>query len=71
MKKHNIIISTGLAHFPAVEGIYLFGSHAENAAKPDSDTDIALLLPHDQAKKQKNLIAGLTSRRLCTKPSTC
>jgi len=53
MKKHNIIISTGLAHFPAVEGIYLFGSHAENAATPDSDTDIALLLPHDQAKNKK------------------
>jgi uncharacterized protein len=56
MKKYNIIISTVLAHFPAVEGIYLFGSHAENAATPDSDVDIALLLPPEQAKKEKNLM---------------
>ncbi len=50
------IIKTVLAHYPAVEGIYLFGSHAENAARPDSDMDIALLLPHEPAKAEKNLI---------------
>lgn len=56
MNIHEIIIKTVLAHYPAVEGIYLFGSHAENAARPDSDMDIALLLPHEPAKKEKNLI---------------
>jgi uncharacterized protein len=52
----DLIISIVLANFPAVEGIYLFGSHADNAATPASDMDIALLLPHNQAKKEKNLM---------------
>ena len=58
MNRQNIIVKTVLAHYPAVEGIYLFGSHAENSARPDSDIDIALLLPHGQAKKDKKLISG-------------
>lgn len=56
MNRQHIIVKTVLAHYPAVEGIYLFGSHAENAERPDSDMDIALLLPHEPAKKDKNLI---------------
>jgi predicted nucleotidyltransferase len=34
-----------LNHFPSVQGIYLFGSHGSEYERPDSDVDIALLLP--------------------------
>jgi predicted nucleotidyltransferase len=56
MNRQEIIIKTVLAHYPDIEGIYLFGSHIENAATIESDMDIALLLPHDQAKEAKNLV---------------
>lgn len=52
------IISIVLAHYPQVQGIYLFGSHAAGASWPDSDMDIALLLPHEQAKTEQKLAAG-------------
>lgn len=56
MNRQEIIIKIVLAHYPGANGIYLFGSHADNTARPDSDMDIALLLPPEQAKKEKNLI---------------
>jgi len=56
MRRQDIIIETILANYPDVEGIYLFGSCVQDFAGPDSDIDIALLLPHETAKKEKNLI---------------
>ncbi len=56
MKREDIIIKIVLSHYPAVQGIYLFGSYGDETMRPDSDIDIALLLPHEQAKKEKNLI---------------
>lgn len=38
-------------HFPDVQAVYLFGSWVANQAHADSDVDIALLLPHDTAKR--------------------
>lgn len=52
------IIRTCLRHYPALQGIYLFGSHATGDDRPDSDVDIALLLPHAQAKSEKLLMLG-------------
>jgi predicted nucleotidyltransferase len=46
------IISIVLAHYPAVQAIYLFGSQASGTAWPDSDLDIALLLPPEQAQTE-------------------
>jgi uncharacterized protein len=43
-------------HYPAVQGIYLFGSYGTEQEWPDSDIDIALLLPPAQAKLAKNLL---------------
>ena len=40
-----IITKTVLEHFPAVQAIYLFGSAGQHLERPDSDLDIALLLP--------------------------
>lgn len=34
-----------LEHYPAVQGIYLFGSYGTAAERVDSDVDVAVLLP--------------------------
>jgi predicted nucleotidyltransferase len=49
------IIQIILAHYPAAQGIYLFGSYDAHQELPDSDIDIALLLPPEQARQEKNL----------------
>ncbi len=54
-KTAEIITQTALAHYPAVQGIYLFGSHGTAHARPESDVDIALLLPPAQAKSEEDL----------------
>jgi len=56
-----IIIKTVIGHYPRVQGIYLFGSYGTEHEWPDSDIDIALLLPPVQAKQEKNL--GLSQCR--------
>lgn len=43
------ILDVVLRHYPNAQAIYLFGSHADNTARPDSDVDIALLLPPAEA----------------------
>ncbi len=45
-----------LAHHPNVEAIYLFGSYGTENEWPDSDVDLALLLPHDEAKQAGSLV---------------
>lgn len=49
------IIQTVLAHYPNVQGIYLFGSCMTEDEWPESDIDIALLLPPLAAKQKKSL----------------
>lgn len=44
------IINTLSRRYPDAQAIYLFGSHGSESEWPDSDVDIALLLPPDQAK---------------------
>lgn len=50
------IITTVLRYYPSVQGIYLFGSYGTEQEWPDSDIDIALLLPPARAKQEKNLL---------------
>jgi len=50
-----IIIRIALLHYPAVQGIYLFGSHETAYERAESDVDIALLLPAAQAKRERDL----------------
>ena len=52
------IIQTILAHYPAAQGIYLFGSYGTDNAWPNSDMDIALLLPPDEAKRAGHMALG-------------
>jgi len=49
------IIDTILAHYPRTQAIYLFGSYQTADERPDSDVDIALLLPPRQAKAASSL----------------
>ena len=52
------IVAVLLAHYPAAQGIYLFGSHAAGTAWPASDVDVALLLPEDDAERAGQLALG-------------
>lgn len=52
------IITIVLEHFPEVQAIYHFGSTAKGQDWPDSDIDVAILLPFEQAKSEKNLLAS-------------
>jgi predicted nucleotidyltransferase len=38
-----------------VQAIYLFGTHGTEYERPDSDVDIAVLLPHLEARQQPQL----------------
>jgi uncharacterized protein len=46
-----LIIQTILASYPETQAIYLFGSYGTEDEWPDSDVDIALLLPPAEAKQ--------------------
>jgi len=49
------IIQTVLTHYPDVQGIYLFGSSLTEDEWPESDVDLALLLPPGAAKNGRHL----------------
>ena len=56
MNKNDVIVRTVLEHYAAAQAIYLFGTYGTPDERPDSDVDIAVLLPPEQARKEKNLI---------------
>jgi predicted nucleotidyltransferase len=45
-----IPIDTIHQYYPSVQAVYLFGSAADGTERADSDIDIALLLPPEEAK---------------------
>ena len=45
------IVRIVLEHYPAAQAIYLFGTYGTADEWPDSDVDIAVLLPPDEAKR--------------------
>ena len=55
MSTHPEIVRSILEHYPAVQAIYLFGTYGTAHERPDSDVDIALLLPPQQAKAAGHL----------------
>lgn len=55
MNEYDEIVRTVLEHYPGVQAIYLFGSFGTEYEWPDSDVDIALLLPPDEAKRTEHL----------------
>jgi len=50
--KTSFIRQTILHHYPQSQCIYLFGSFQTEDEWPDSDVDIAVLFPHDVAKRE-------------------
>jgi predicted nucleotidyltransferase len=62
MSEEEAIVRIILKHFPDVQGIYLFGTYATADERPDSDVDIALLLPPGQRRQPAHL--ALSSCRL-------
>ena len=56
MGKTDLIVAIVLAHYPDVQAIYLFGTYGTADEWPDSDVDIAILLPPEQAYQQPQLM---------------
>ena len=52
------------AAFPDLQAIYAFGSHGTKDERPNSDVDVALLLPHRTAQRAGNLAMGELHRAL-------
>jgi predicted nucleotidyltransferase len=50
------IVRIILEHYPAAQAIYLFGTYGTADEWPDSDVDIALLLPPAEARRQPQLM---------------
>jgi uncharacterized protein len=55
MNEPGEIVQTVLRQHPDTQAIYLFGSYGTEDEWPDSDVDIALLLPPEQAKANRML----------------
>lgn len=51
MNAYDEIARIVVEHYPAAQAIYLFGTYGTADEWPDSDVDIALLLPPDEAKR--------------------
>ena len=56
MNPNDIIVRIIQEHYPAVQGVYLFGTYATADEWPDSDVDIAMLLPPHEASQQPQLM---------------
>lgn len=56
MDERSAIIRMVLEHVPDAQAIYLFGSYGTEQEWPESDVDIAVLLPPDEAKKAGSLM---------------
>ena len=50
------IITNLLKYFPEIEALYIFGSFATDDIWPNSDVDIAILLPEETAEKAGSLM---------------
>ena len=55
MRDYRPIIEAVLKHYPDVQAIYLFGSYDTEHEWPDSDVDIALLLPPKKVREAGSL----------------
>jgi predicted nucleotidyltransferase len=52
------IVQTVRQHYPMVQAIYLFGSFGTENEWPDSDVDLALLLPPPLSRSAESLALG-------------
>ena len=56
MNREADIVQAVLEHYPDAQAIYLFGSYGTEEEWPESDADIAVLLPPREAKKNGSLM---------------
>ena len=56
MKDRDSIVRIILEHYPSAQAIYLFGSYGTADEWPDSDVDIAVLLPPERGRRQPHLM---------------
>lgn len=54
------LIQIVLHDFPDAQAIYLYGSYARGEQRPDSDIDLAVLLPHTRARAVGSLTLSQT-----------
>ena len=54
------IVQVILRDLPETQAIYLYGSYARDEQRPDSDIDLAVLLPHETAKRIGSLALSKT-----------
>ncbi len=64
MTVQDILIQIVLNHYPDTQAIYLFGSWGTADEWPDSDVDMAVLLPPQQAKGVDFLVWNALAVRL-------
>lgn len=50
MRNREKILAPILERFPDTQGVYLFGSYDTQYETPESDLDLAVLLPHETAR---------------------
>lgn len=58
------IIKTVAHYYTSVQGIYLFGSYQTDTEWPDSDVDVAVLLPYPDAKHDRLMVVSKCRYRL-------
>lgn len=63
-KSDSKIVSLLQLHYPNLEGVYLFGSHARDEARPESDLDLAILFSFEDSQKYRNLALSEASLAL-------
>ncbi|MDQ7839079.1 MAG: nucleotidyltransferase domain-containing protein [Thermodesulfobacteriota bacterium] len=56
MNARDVIIKASLKYYPDLQAIYLFGTYGTDEEWPDSDVDIALLLPWKKSKEAGSLM---------------
>jgi uncharacterized protein len=52
----DVIVRIVREHYPTTQAIYLFGTYGTTDEWPDSDVDIAVLLPPEEARRQPQLM---------------
>lgn len=55
MENQEAVLAVICEALPSVQAIYLFGSCSDGNERPDSDVDLAVLLPHAAAKAAGSL----------------
>ena len=56
MSVYDLMVVIILAHYPTAQAIYVFGTYGTPDEWPDSDVDIAVLLPHELARRNPRLM---------------